>query len=134
MKNKWKIGQKIAENQLEVVGNNIAKELAAKYVEIVKEHIVKQETLDGNFSQTGLWRLKQKLCPVTMDPPMAKQDDDGNIITASKPLKKLYLDTYARYCLFRGYKAWNVSYEHLQYDTLVFFSLDAIGQLKLCAE
>ena len=25
---------------------------------------------------------------------MAKQDDDGNIITASKPLKKLYLDTY----------------------------------------
>ena len=52
------------------------------------------ETLDGNFSQLGLWKIKQKLCPLISDPPMAKYDNRGNLITTAEALKNLYLETY----------------------------------------
>ena len=43
-----------------------------------------------------MWKLKQKLCPSSKDPPMAKCDNMGNIITAPETLKKLYLETYRK--------------------------------------
>ena len=61
---------------------------------MVKKYAGNIETLDGNFSQLGLWKLKQKLCPLLSDPPMAKYDDGGNLITTTEALKKLYLETY----------------------------------------
>ena len=39
-------------------------------------------------------RVKQKLIPKSRDPPTAKRDESGNIITSPNLLKKLYLDTY----------------------------------------
>ena len=39
-------------------------------------------------------KIRSKLFPQISDPPMAKKDDKGNLITAVQPLKKLYLDTY----------------------------------------
>ena len=52
------------------------------------------ETEDGKFSHNGVWRIKQKLIPVAKDPPMAKHDERGNIITAPSALKQLYIETY----------------------------------------
>ena len=52
------------------------------------------ETLDGNFSQLGLWKLKQKRCPQRTDPPMAKLDMTGNLVTTTEGLKNLYLIHY----------------------------------------
>ena len=49
---------------------------------------------EGEFSNLGFWKLKRKLCPPIGDPPMAKKDKIGNIITAPECLKNLYVDTY----------------------------------------
>ena len=67
---------------------------ARENAEKVRKHIQNIETLEGNFSQNGLWKLKKKLCPMISDPPMAKVDKDGNLVTAPNLLRKLYLETY----------------------------------------
>ena len=43
-----------------------------------------------------MWKVKSKLFPRPSDPPMAKKDPHGNIITSQEALKKLYLDTYVQ--------------------------------------
>ena len=59
---------------------------------MLKEHTCTLDT--GGFDQTGFWKFKQRLCPRQTDPPMAKRDNRGNLVTASKSLKKLYIQTY----------------------------------------
>ena len=59
----------------------------------VKEH-TKSMQLGGRFSQLQLWKLKQRLYPRPKDPPMAKRDNFGNLITTPGPLKVLYMKTY----------------------------------------
>ena len=49
----------------------------------------------ATFSQHGLWKLKSKLCQKSFDPPMAKMDANGQIITSPNLLKDLYLETYS---------------------------------------
>ena len=44
--------------------------------------------------EAGFWKIKQKLSPVSADPPMAKHDNTGNIITAPGALKKMYIEHY----------------------------------------
>ena len=70
--NRCKIGQIVAENKLNEVETFLDEHCAKKNAEKVKSHIDSVETLEGNFSQLGLWKLKQKLCPQISDPPMAK--------------------------------------------------------------
>ena len=54
------------------------------------------DPLDG-FNQSGTWALKKKLAPKNAeDPPMAKKDTFGNLITDKKQLEKLYLETYIK--------------------------------------
>ena len=60
----------------------------------IVEDYVQNLTAGGKFSQSGMWKLKQKLHPQQNDPPMAKYDEGGNLITAPPLLRKLYLDTY----------------------------------------
>ena len=43
-----------------------------------------------------MWKLKSKLLPKEMDPPMAKYDDKGNLISAPNALKELYLQHYVK--------------------------------------
>ena len=50
----------------------------------------------GNFNQLGMWRLKSKLWPKEQDPPIAKFDEKGNLITNPEALKKLYLNHYVQ--------------------------------------
>ena len=58
-------------------------------VRIVQEHVTNLETIDGNFSQIGMWKLKNQLMPKEMDPPMAKFDDKGNLITNPNTIGKM---------------------------------------------
>ena len=67
---------------------------AQKNKKTVTEHISNLQTLNGSFSNLGMWKLKSKLLPRPRDPPMAKKDAHGNLITSKGALKKLYLDTY----------------------------------------
>ena len=53
------------------------------------------ETENGEFSQNGMWKLRSKLCPKTVDPPTAKLDKNGNLVTNPEKLLDLYLETYS---------------------------------------
>ena len=92
--NECKVDQQIAELKLSNIEETITHELASSNAEAVKEYVGNMETLDGNFSQLGLWKLKKKLCPLKSDPPMAKLDNNGNLVTTPEALKNLYLETY----------------------------------------
>ena len=49
----------------------------------------------GNLSQLNMWKVKQKVCPkFDIDPPVAKVDSQGNLISNHEELKTLYVDTY----------------------------------------
>ena len=72
------------------------KNCGKRNAEKLKEHLDKIETLEGNFSQLGFWKIKQKLCPKAADPPMAKIDENGTLVTAPTLLKNLYLRTYSK--------------------------------------
>ena len=89
-----RIGRKIAEEKLNEIENFLNENCSARNAETVKAFIQSAENEDGNFSQLKLWKLKQKLCPKPHDPPMAKKDDKGNLITCPELLKNLYLKTY----------------------------------------
>ena len=39
--------------------------------------------------------MKKALCPKPCDPPMAKRDPVGNLVTAPEQLKRLFAQTYA---------------------------------------
>ena len=85
---------KQAKEQLKHVEEMLIEETAAKNAAIVKEYTENLETIDGGFSNLGFWKLKRKLCPIIEDPPMAKRDKAGNIVTAPEAIKNLYVDTY----------------------------------------
>ena len=72
------------------IGSKIADKNAAK----VKDCVSEFNLAGGKFSQTGLWKLKNKLCPKPHDPPMAKKDNLGNLVTEPTQLKKLYISHY----------------------------------------
>ena len=93
-KNNCKIGKVIAEAKLEEVEKFLDEQCGKKNAETVKNHISSMETIEGNFCQLGMWKIKRKLCPQIPDPPMAKVDENGSLVTAPNLLKDLYLKTY----------------------------------------
>ena len=95
-KNKCKIAQNLAENKLKQIEENLLKLSSTRNINLVNEHIQNLSTLDGSFSQPGLWKLKNKLLPKELDPPMAKYDEKGNLISAPNALKDLYLQHYVK--------------------------------------
>ena len=70
--NSCKIGKKIAQAKLDELEKALADETAEMNVEKVKKHLESVETLEGNFSQVGFWKLKQKIWARSCNPPMAK--------------------------------------------------------------
>ena len=60
----------------------------------ISEQISELSVGQGEFSQAGVWKVKSKICPRARDPPMAKRDSDGNLVTSADGLKSLYLETY----------------------------------------
>ena len=93
-KNSCKIGQQIAKSKLDEIERDLEDETAKENADKVKKYLESVETLDGNFSNVGFWKMKQKLWPSSCDPPMAKHDREGNLVTAPGALKNLYLETY----------------------------------------
>ena len=81
--------------KIEQIEEKILKITSEKNAKKITEQISQIQTLDGSFSQTGMWNVRSKLFPRLIDPPMAKKDIDGNLITGPEALKKLYSQTYA---------------------------------------
>ena len=81
-------------DKLDLIETKIQKLSSARNVKIVEDFIKTLEH-DGKFSQSGMWRLRKKLHPSkSTDPPMAKVDKRGNLVTAPNLIRKLYLNTY----------------------------------------
>ena len=53
-------------------------------------------SLDGGFCQLNFWNVKKSLLPKSCDPPIAKKDENGNLLTTKTCLKKLYMNTYQK--------------------------------------
>ena len=89
-----RIESETAKLRLEQVELEIYEIISSNNAKVVTDQITCLDTLDGKFNQIGMWKVKKKICPRPKDPPTAKKDDFGNLITAPSALKKLYLQTY----------------------------------------
>ena len=78
---------------------------AEENAKVIKQQVSELSDLDGNFSPNLMWQVKKKVVNRAMDPPMAKRDNDGNLITAPTQLKKLYIDEYVHRLRHREIKA-----------------------------
>ena len=75
-----------AEHELsDIVNLANADKTKAKIIKCVKE---------GRLDNKEFWKMKRQHCPRQNDPPMAKRNDQGILITEPSELKNLYLQTY----------------------------------------
>ena len=83
------------EDDLENVLEEIANICAQNNKDIVDDYLgSKDDGLEG-FNQAKTWSLKKRLSPKNSEePPMAKKDAKGTLITEKSSLEQLYLDTY----------------------------------------
>jgi hypothetical protein len=91
---KSEFSREFIKKRLAEVTDNILLLSSTRNKKIIDEHFHQLNNLDGTFSRIDMWKLKSKLLPNKYDPPTAKKDGAGNLITAVEPLKKLYLSTY----------------------------------------
>ena len=79
----------LMENQLKVIDNYLSLKCAENNKDLVTKYVEELNSSKGTFSQHGLWKLKSKLCKKSVDPPMAKLDESGQLITSPNLLKDL---------------------------------------------
>ena len=89
-----KLAQEIIAAEISRLEDDIAKLSAHRNAKKVKEYVRNLDSASGNFSQLGLWRLKRDLCQTQPEPPSAKIDKKGTLISSPNLLRKLYLETY----------------------------------------
>ena len=86
--------EKVRED-LNDVREDIAKICCETNRKIVEEYLGTWNDGIEGFSQPKTWKLKKKLAPKnTFDPPAAKKDKSGNMVTDKEGLETLYIDTY----------------------------------------
>ena len=80
---------------METVITKIEAFCSEKNKALVDEYIGRHSDVIEGFSQAKTWKLKKKLSPKnTIDPPAAKKDEHGNLVTDREALGELYLQTY----------------------------------------
>ena len=85
----------VLNNKLVDINEKISKLCAAKNKAIVDEYIGPRSDIFEGFSQAKTWNLMKKLSPKnTIDPPAAKKDNLGELVTDQEALETLYLETY----------------------------------------
>ena len=60
----------------------------------IREQVGNLSNLSGSFSSSMMWQVKKKVCRRSRDPPVAKRDSHGNLVTTPGPLKSLYKEEY----------------------------------------
>ena len=84
-------------SDLEETLEKIASICSIKNRKIVNEYLGKsKDTIEG-FSQIKTYNLKKRLCPKnSMEPPSAKRNSDGELVSDPEELENLYLETYIK--------------------------------------
>ena len=87
----------LIKEELENIEAKIAAVCSEKNKNLTDEYLgLYDDTFEG-FSQARTWSLVKKLAPKnTIEPPAAKKDKFGNLITDRETLEMLYLDTYTQ--------------------------------------
>ena len=89
-----KLAKCFLSQQIEDIEKEMSEKMSDRNASKVTDQISELSLGEGKFSQVGMWKLKSKLCPKTLNPPIAKNDQDGNLVTAPSQLKQLYIKTY----------------------------------------
>ena len=79
--------------EIDIFNNMIADLSSEKNANLIKQHFVNLSD-KGGFSLPKMWKLKQKLNLKGSDPPMAKMDKNGQIITTKQGILQLYETEY----------------------------------------
>ena len=132
-----------AQKKITLIEEELSKLCAERNCNIVKEFTKNLSTPSGNFNQLGMWKLKNQLMPREVDPPMAKLDKHGNLITSPGALKSLYLDTYVERlkhrdmepgCMsnyFKKVELWEMRFQYLKTQNTEDWTEDELtGTLK----
>ena len=115
------------EKKIEAVDEIISQDCAEENTRKVNEWLDCLESENGGFSQNGMWKLKSKLCPRPLDPPIAKLDKNGDLVTRPEKLLDLYLETYSNRLSHRKMKK---EYEDIFYLKNKLWNL----RLEKCSE
>ena len=86
--------KEVIKHKIEIIVADIIELEASKNAKVVKEQVTSLDLFGGKLNHISMWKIKRKLFPRCQEPPTAKKDQFGNIITAPEALKTLYLNTY----------------------------------------
>ena len=75
------------QKKIDKLEDSISRLISSKNAANVREQVKEIETLDGKFSQNGMWKVNSRLFPRPRDPAMAKKDKFGNLVTSEVPLR-----------------------------------------------
>ena len=82
------------QDSLDSIDEKIGNICANNNKAIVDEYLGRTNDTKEGYNQAKTWRLTKKLSPKnSIDPPCAKKDRNGDLVT-DKEAKKLYVDTY----------------------------------------
>jgi hypothetical protein len=79
---------KESKDELARVEEELANKCAKDNYEKIMEDIKDIDCEEGGVHSGRLWNLKRKLCPRSRDPPTAKLDSSGNLLTSSTAIQK----------------------------------------------
>ena len=81
--------------ELENLSEQISELCSNKNKQIVEDFIGGYDSSLDGFNQINTWSLKKRLAPKNVvDPPAAKKNSAGELVTDRKELENLYLETY----------------------------------------
>ena len=80
---------------MENLSQQISELCSDKNRQIVEDYIGDYDSGLEGFNQIKTWSLKKRLAPKNIiDPPAAKKNSAGELVTDRKELENLYLETY----------------------------------------
>ena len=83
-------------SNLKDVENEIAEANAEENFNFMKKNIEHLVDDTENVNCIKMWQLKKKLCSNKFEPPTAKKNEQGELVTEPSKLKDLYVSTYKK--------------------------------------
>ena len=68
--------------------------MASENVVRIEKMIKDSSSSEGKFSQSNFWKMKKSLFPEVGDPPIAKRNNAGTLVTSKSSILSLYLETF----------------------------------------
>ena len=77
------------------VDKEITEEICRRNKETILEKIGGMSYTSGNMNRVKMWKIKQRVCPKRNNcVPVAKKDENGNLVSNKIQLQKLYVRVY----------------------------------------